>query len=248
MTNKYLETILKNNNSFIKEVENAILKEIPFCSDYIELEKRLNENTDLVFLFDANSSNKLHVCCNEIDYVEFFDSPSLAYYNNISYSVDFKNQNLRLSSIFFTCGENKITISPLSTKLSRTFTDEEYQGAFCNSIDWLSAGFVHLAPYPAFTSAIEIEADDKTSKEALDFYTTMKNISVDHPVEIYEYLFDNKKIDTETQEVIQLTSDTLIDFNDSNFDKFKFNINEIDLEYREEKKLKVTNKKSMINK
>lgn len=247
MTNKYFETILKNNNSFIKEVESAILKEITFCSDYIELETRLNENTDLVFLFDASSS-KLHVCCNEIDYVEFFDSASLAYYNNISYSVDLKNQNLRLSSIFFTCGENKITISPLSTKLSRTFTDEEYQGAFCNSIDWLSAGFVHLAPYPAFTSAIEIEADDKTSKEALDFYTTMKNISVDHPVEIYEYLFYNKKIDTETQEVIQLTSDTLIDFNDSNFDKFKFNINEIDLEYREEKKLKVTNKKSMINK
>lgn len=245
MTHTYLEKIIKNNNSFIKEVESAILKEIPFCSDYTELETRLNEKTDLVFLFDAN---RLHVCCTEIDYAEFFDSHSLVHYNNISYSVDFENKRLRLSSIFFTGGENKITISQLSTKLSRTFTDEEYQGAFCNSIDWVCAGFVHLAPYPAFTSHIEIEDEDKTSKEALDFYTTMKNISVAHPVEIYEYLFDNKKITTETQEIIQLTSDTLIDFNDSNFDKFKFNINEIDLEYREEKKQKMTNKKSMINK
>lgn len=233
--NTYFENVIVNNKKNIEEIEKTLEQYIPVSDNYEELQNIINNNTKFIVI--GYRYEQIIFCNTDSEYSEYLeDEFDFGNYPFVSYKVNFTEQSYSLNQISSPMGESIIILDSNKSYLYKTMCDPHPESYTVNNI--LCISFSHNNHIIKPDGCIELDFDENPnmSFSLYSFYSAMHQLSSDHAKDIYEYIFEGKNINTESKEIIQLTSDSIVDFDNPDFNQYRVNINELTLEYKKKKK------------
>lgn len=238
--NTYFESVIINNKKTVEEIEQILEKYIEVSDYYDDLQDIINNNTKFTVI--GCKYDQIIFCDTNAEYSEYLeDEFDFGNYPFISYKVNFNEKKYSLNQISFPVGDSIIILDSNKSYLYKTMGDSAPESYTVNNV--LCISFSHdnmIKPH----GCIELDFDENPnmSFSLYSFYNAMHQLSSDHAKEIYEYIFESKNINKEAKDIIQLTSDSVVDFDNPDFNQYRVNINELKLEYKKQEK---TNKSSI---
>lgn len=240
--NNYFDKVITNNKKSIEEIEKALKKYIEVSANYEELQEILNDKTHFTVI--GNKYDQVIFCDTNSEYSEYLeDEFDFGNYPFISYKVDFNTKKYSLNQISFPYEGASVILDHSKSYLYKSMCDSDSDSYTVNNV--LCISFSHETNIIKPENCVDLDFDENPNIDfsLYSFYTAMHQLSSHHAKEIYEYIFENKNINKESKDIIHLTSDSIFDFDNPDFNQYRVNINELTLEYKKKEK---TNK-STIN-
>lgn len=233
--NTYFESVIVNNKKTVEEIEQVLEKYIEVSDYYDDLQDIINSKTKFTVI--GYKYDQIIFCDTNAEYSEYLeDEFDFGNYPFISYKVNFNEKKYSLNQISFPVGDSIIILDSNKSYLYKTMGDSAPESYTVNNV--LCISFSHNNNIIKSEGCIELDFDENPnmSFSLYSFYSAMYQLSSDHAKEIYEYIFNNKNINREAKDIIQLTSDSVVDFDNPDFNKYRVNINELTLEYKKKEK------------
>lgn len=233
--NKYFEDVISNNKKFLSELERTINENLKNSNTYYELQNNINSNSSFTSL--NAKFNTLGFYCKDCDYSEYLDD-SIDFFMApfVYYKIDFKNKTYTLDFISFPDNFFYIILDKNKTSIYGEIEDS------FNSNPRLCLEFSHENNISVLNGCDQ-HFNCLTcifSKNTYNFYELMYNLSKENPLDIYEYIFLDKKLKKEYNDFITLSTD--ININETFFNEFRFKLNEVNLDYKKNSKQEIKNK------